>query len=193
MLDNTTKPATTPTVAQDVPQPPQTSNHTPKRRKLTLQDAEAVVELVIGSKCSEREACLNLDINSDQWRSWKAKHHRADTFDAMCARMRGAEIDHSMQMIKNCGDGVGMKQPDWRAHAFRLGAIAPERFGAQAGQGAPGPAVNMLTDDSMARLLTMLKGCSVSVNPVEQSAQVIDVQSNECTPAKSHSVPQLKP
>lgn len=167
--------------------------NTPKRRKLTIQDAEAVADLVIGSKCSERESCLILNINYDQWRSWKAKHHRADAFDATCTRMRGSEIQHSMRQIKNCGDGVGMKQPDWRAHAFRLGVIARDRFGPQSGQQQSGPGVNTLSDDSMARLLSMLKASQVSANHVEQCKQVVDVQSDVVKSVECQGVSQLKP
>ena len=149
--------------------PPTAIANRPKRRKLTLQDAQAVAALVIDEKQTEREACLNLNINPEQWTVWKCRHKQSAMFEALCTRMRGAEIGHSMRQIKNCGDGVGMKQPDWRAHAFRLSALAPERFGAQAGAGQAQPGANSMTDECMLKLLAMLRSN-------EKQAQVIDVQ-----------------
>ena len=168
----------------DTTEAPQTAPAKPKRRKLTMQDAQAVADLVIGSKCTEKEACLNLDINPDQWKCWKSKHQRDATFDTLCARLRGSEIQHSMRQIKNCGDVVGMK-PDWRAHAFRLGAIAPERFGAQAGTQAPGQAVNSLTDDSMARLLSMLRSSQAPAAVVDCPSSVSTIKTITDVEAKA--------
>ena len=158
---------------------------TPKRRKLTLQDAEAVASMVIGHKITEVEACLNLDINPDQWRVFKCRNANGTAFATTCTRMRGSEIIHSMQTIKNCGDGVGMKQPDWRAHAFRLGVIAPERFGAQAGTQAPGPAINSLTDDSMARLLSMLRSSHSPIAVVDCPSSVSTIKTITDVEAKA--------
>ena len=75
----------------------------------------------------------------------------------------------AIDRIDECGDGIGMKQPDWRAKAFLLQSVLkPEVFGAQAGQGTQGQAVNMITDDSMARVLAMLKAS-------QPQKQVIDI------------------
>jgi hypothetical protein len=71
-----------------------------------------------------------------------------------------------MSKIKDAGDGVGMKQPDWRAHAFRLQTIAPERFGAQ--QGASGQPITAIISDTAMR--------SIMDRLYPKQSQVIDVQ-----------------
>ena len=103
----------------------------PKRRKLTFQDAEAIAKLVCKSKLTETEACHILDILPQQWFIFKQRKAVAPKFERLISRIRGFAIETAMQTIEDCGNGVGMKQPDWRAHAFRLSVIAPERFAPQ--------------------------------------------------------------
>ena len=140
----------------------------PKRRKLTLQDAEAIANLVAESKLTETEACSRLDINRDQWFNFKSRGKRLEEFDRLITRIRGASIAHAMSKIKDAGDGVGMKQPDWRAHAFRLQTIAPERFGQQQGQGQQ-PVVAIISD-------AQLKAIADRIYGQPSQAQVVDVQ-----------------
>ena len=138
----------------------------PKRRKLTLMDAEALAQLVIGDKMTEVEACLNLGIHNGQWRNWKDRHKHSATFETLCARLRGSEIQHSMRTIKACGDGIGMKPPDWRAHAFRLQVIAPERFATNQGQNQQQPGAAALTaiggEAGLLKLVAMYAGKAIA-------------------------------
>ena len=172
-------------------QPPQNQLSTPKRRKLTGIDAQAIAELVISAKMTEREACLNLNVNPDQWAVWKCRHKESERFESLCARLRGSEIAHSMRTIRNCGDGVGMKQPDWRAHAFRLSVIAPDRFAqtqAQPGTSQPQISVNVLL-----ALSDKVYGAKQLPTVTTDVKQVIDTQLDKAKPAECQSVPQLKP
>ena len=116
-----------------------------KRRKLTLQDAEAIAKLVCESKVTEKEACEILDIVPQQWWIFKQRKNVTPQFERYISRIRGSAIEDAMSRIKACGDGIGMKQPDWRAHAFRLSVIAPERFATNQGQNQQQPGSAALT------------------------------------------------
>ena len=142
----------------------------PKRRKLTLMDAEALAQLVIGDKMTEVEACLNLGIHNGQWRNWKDRHKHSATFETLCARLRGSEIQHSMRTIKACGDGIGMKQPDWRAHAFRLQVIAPERFSPQ--QQAPQQPASSVSDQAIQLLCDMARKVYGEISDATKPKQI---------------------
>ena len=160
-------------MAETVETPPilplKITHFTPKRRKLTATDAEAIANWVIEHKTTEIEACLNLNVNPVQWRVWKSKHPRTEAFDTLCAKLRGAEIQHSMERIKLCGDGIGMKQPDWRAHAFRLQVIAPDRFATNQAQNHQQPGVAALTaiggEAGLLKLVAMYAGKAIADQP----------------------------
>lgn len=121
---------------------------TPKRRKLTPVDAEQIAELVAASRNTETEACLVLGINPGQWFSYKAKKRAGTGFDMLLTKIRGAAIHFTMERIKAKG------KKDWRADQYRLGLLAPERFGNQ--QSAPQPmqanVVVMATMDQLKRI-----------------------------------------
>ena len=161
---------------------PQTAPIQPKRRKLTHLDLEAVAEKVIKSKLTETEACRLLDINLSQWWVFKSRKKNTPQFESICARIRGSTIENAMQTIEDCGNGIGMKQPDWRAHAFRLQVIAPERFSTQQNQGQsqqqPVISVTVITalGDAYDKAIAQLKAQAEprQIGPVTEPKQVTD-------------------
>ena len=157
-------------MAETVEAPPTLpSIPTPKRRKLTQTDLEAVADKVIRSKLTETEACRVLDINVNQWWVFKARKGKTPQFDSLCSRIRGATIENAMQTIEDCGNGIGMKQPDWRAHAFRLQVIAPERFATNQGQNQQQTGSAAMTaiggEAGLLKLVAMYAGKAIADQP----------------------------
>ena len=156
-----------------------------KRRKLTLIDVEAIAKLVCRSKLTETEACHTLDILPQQWWIFKQRSRISTKFDSLIARIRGTTIENAMQTIEDCGNGIGMKQPDWRAHAFRLQVIAPERFSTQQ-TGAQAGAQGQISESTLVKVLDMLTRNSTAQSQLP-ATQPIESKAIEC-----HTVPQLK-
>jgi hypothetical protein len=157
-------------VAETVQVAPQTALNPPKRRarRITMQDAEAIAEQV-SKRLTETEACYNLDIEPKRWWLFKQRHGVVPKFEALCTRMRAAKIQDCIDKVDKCGNGEGMKQPDWRAKAFLLQVIAPERFNMNIQQSTPDQSRSTLLAD-FAKALAV---CMQSLQP--KQAQVIDV------------------
>lgn len=164
-----------------------------RRGRYTIDDFDGVARLVARYRLSEEAACKRLGLNYDSFRNWCCRNGNKVAFGDALTRHKDERVIQAIDRIDECGDGIGMKQPDWRAKAFMLQSVLkPEVFG-QSGQSQAGPSVNTLSDDTMARLLTMLKASSVSVNPVEQCKQVVDVQLVEQKAVVRQTDAQLKP
>ena len=156
-----------------------------KRRKLNSTDLKAVAELVINSKLTETEACRVLNINVQQWWVFKSRKKNTPEFESICSRIRGFTIQNAMQTIEDCGNGIGMKQPDWRAHAFRLQVIAPERFSPQ--QQAPQQPASSVSDQAIQLLCDMARKVygelGDSTKP-KQIGPIVEVESASTTDVK---------
>jgi len=98
-------------------------------RKLSLQDVKAVANLVATRCLTETESCHIIGIEPVRWFNWKQKAGRLAKFDSTLARMRAAKIEQCIARIDDCGDGIGLKQPDWRAKAWLLQVTDRKRFG----------------------------------------------------------------
>ena len=109
---------------------------TPKRRrKLTIQDLEAIADCVATMKLTETEACLHLDIPVQQWQCWKSRAKHSVKFESLITRTRANHIAGLVGKIKNAGDDFEITLPngktvarrgDWRANAFILEKTAPQ-------------------------------------------------------------------
>ena len=108
---------------------------TKRRRKLTIQDVEAIARLVATRKMSESEAAIMLDIKPHQWVCWKSRHKHAATFETIITRTRANMIDGLVSKIEQAGDDqeiilpngkVINKRGDWRAPAWLLEKTAPQ-------------------------------------------------------------------
>ena len=121
-----------------------------RRRKLTIQDIEAIAACVATMKLTETEACLHLGIKPKQWVSWKSKHRHGVTFDAIITRTRANSIAGLVGKIQRAGDDQEIilpngkiinKRGDWHAPAWLLEKTAPQ-FKPDNGQ-APAPQVTV--------------------------------------------------
>ena len=100
-----------------------------KQRKLCLQDINAVARLVATRCLTETEACHILEIDPVRWFRFKETGKSKPKYEAALARMRAAKIESCIARIDDCGDGIGLKQPDWRAKAWLLQVTDRKRFG----------------------------------------------------------------
>lgn len=97
-------------------------------RKIVESDVNELAKLVAQRKLTETEACQILDIKPDRWFRWKQRNKNKERFDILYSRMRAIKISNCLQKIDECGDGIGLKQPDWRAKAWLAERLAPDRF-----------------------------------------------------------------
>lgn len=98
-----------------------------RRRKLTIQDAEAIIKLIIKQKCTESDAAITLGIEPNHWFSWKNKSNRAGKFASLLTRMREVKLSGFIDRIESAGDDYEIMLPngkvinkkgDWRALAW---------------------------------------------------------------------------
>jgi len=98
-----------------------------RRRKLTMRDMDDVAKLVATRKCTEREACLMLDIPIKQWDCWKSRNKHSARFEDSIARIRGNYLTTLVDRIERAGDDkeivtdkgkVITRTGDWRAKAW---------------------------------------------------------------------------
>lgn len=101
----------------------------PKRRKITISDANEIANLIANRFLNETEACALLNIPRDNWYKYKTRNKNLVQFDQTYTRLKAAKIAQCISRIDQCGDGIGLKQPDWRAKAFLLQVTDRERFG----------------------------------------------------------------
>jgi hypothetical protein len=160
------------------------SSYNPTRTRAIDGTTIAEIARLTAKMLTESEACRRLGINPRRWFDWKTRHNRAEKFAALLEAFRADRIDSLIAKIEASADGVGMKQPDWRAAAFLLSVTDKHRFGSQA-EAAPQAAsgVNTLSDESMGRILAMLRAgnakpaASVTAGP--PAALIVDAETTE--------------
>jgi hypothetical protein len=81
---------------------------------------------------SESEACRLLNIRPQSWFSWKSRHKRSEKFGALLEKFRAGRIYDLITQIETAGDVDKAKAAgvrfDWRAAAYLLALIDPQRF-----------------------------------------------------------------
>ena len=107
----------------------------PTRTRATRRiDATTIAEIakLVARQLTESEACRQLGIEPRHWFDWKSRSSRNERFAGLLEAYRANRIDDLITKIENGADGVGMRQPDWRAAAFLLSVTDKRRFGPQA-------------------------------------------------------------
>lgn len=167
-----------------------------RRRRLTAVDLNEMARLLATRKLTEKEACLKLNINPDQWYQFIRRNNRTVRFEAIITRLRGNYIDGLVDDIEKCGDGVGMKQPDWRAKAWIVENVAPDRFGRQGQQPSAqptAPATNINVLVVMAQKMLGLTGEGATAAPGKQVSEPVDVKRIEQTTTQPSGEQPLEP
>jgi hypothetical protein len=81
---------------------------------------------------SEAGACRLLNIRPQSWFSWKSRHKRSEKFGALLDKFRAGRIHDLITQIETAGDVDKAKAAgvrfDWRAAAYLLALIDPQRF-----------------------------------------------------------------
>ena len=106
---------------------------------------------------SESEACRLLKIRPQSWFSWKARHNRSEKFAALLEEFRANRIDDLLTRVEKSADGVGMKQPDWRAAAALLKFADMKRFGDSPALEINNISAPLISDDIAARMIALFK------------------------------------
>jgi hypothetical protein len=125
---------------------------------------------------TESEACRLLNVRPQSWFSWKSRHNRAEKFAALLEEFRAGRIETLIARIEKSADGVGLKQPDWRAASALLSHVDPRRF-SDSGMRAsieisvPTTPPGQMSDETMTKLLAMLRAGNAK--------PVIDVPASE--------------
>lgn len=101
-----------------------------RRGRITIHDVEAICQQISETRCTEKDACISLNINPLQFHSWKWRPHNQARFDTLFTRIKQCAIRGLIADIKDISDGdASIKlKPDWRAKEFLLKVRAPERF-----------------------------------------------------------------
>jgi hypothetical protein len=144
-------------------QPPDTGsnvNNDTRTRANRRIDAKTIsgIARFCAKQLTESEACRLLNVRPQSWFSWKSRHNRAEKFAALLEAFHADRLNSLIEQIENGAKGVNMKQPDWRAAAHLLAVTGDMgRFGAKAEAPPPPQPANQLSDETMMRLLAVLR------------------------------------
>jgi hypothetical protein len=177
--------------------PPNQTTDTPKcddiparaRRRFDEKSISAIARLVARS-LTESEAARFLGYEPRAWFNFKARGRNDKRFCALLEKFRAERVDSLVARIEKSADGVGLKQPDWRAASALLSHVDPRRFsdsGMRASIEISVPTAsagtNTMTDEAMLKLLSMLKAEKA------KQAQAIDIAAT----VEPKQLPDAKP
>lgn len=94
-------------------------------------DATTISDIarLCAKQLTESEACRRLGVKPRHWFDWKTRHNRSAKFTELLEAFRADRIDSLVTKIEQSADGIGLKQPDWRAAAALLKFADVTRFG----------------------------------------------------------------
>ncbi len=130
-----------------------------------------------------------LGIKPAVWFNWKGLRKNLPLFNETISRIKAIKIDNLLTDIEDIGDGIGMKQPDWRAKQFVLQVTAPERFVLNNSTPAtPEPAnLNVITDALRRAFLGPITDINAEVVSEKNQTQI------KALPAPARAIPPRKP
>jgi hypothetical protein len=96
-----------------------------RKGKVTIHDIKAIATIVAKNQRTETEACNMLGIRPKQWFSVKNRPSFRRKFDDHLARMKEFILDKMISRIDKSAEGINLKQPDWRAAAWRAERMEP--------------------------------------------------------------------
>jgi hypothetical protein len=142
--------------------------HARPRRKLDAGIIDAIAEGVARG-LNESECARLLGIDPRVWRNFKSRGKNDARWQAALEKFTALRLDKLIKGIEDCGDGKGLRQPDWRAKAWLASVIAPKRF-SDAGQRAA-VQINMSAPSVWATVLTDQKMNEIWAKVEKQFAQ----------------------
>jgi hypothetical protein len=143
-------------------QPPDTASNgnNPTRTRASRRiDAATISEIarLCARQLSESEACRKIGIKPQHWFSWKSRHNRSEKFAALLEEFRAGRIDDLITKIEKSADGIGLKQPDWRAAAALLKFADMKRFGDSPAVEINNVTAPLISDDIAARVIALFQ------------------------------------
>ena len=96
-------------------------------RKLDAKAIDAVARLTARG-LTESESCRLIGIKPATWFNFKRRASVDARFASAVEQFTAERVDRLLAGIEDCGDGKGMKHPDWRAKAWLLSTSHPKRF-----------------------------------------------------------------
>lgn len=152
-------------------------------------DATTISEIarLCARQLTESESCRRIGIKPRHWFDWKTRHNRAEKFAALLEEFRAGRIDDLIARVEKSADGVGMKQPDWRAAAFLLSVTDAKRFSAS---GNVGVEVNVnvaaFTDAQLLDIAQKMRAARSAI--VETASQPKQIQDAEIAPERADQI-----
>jgi len=151
-----------PTMKTTPAQPPDTASNgnNPTRTRASRRiDAATISEIarLCARQLSESEACRKIGIKPQHWFSWKSRHNRSEKFAALLEEFRAGRIDDLITKIEKSADGIGLKQPDWRAAAALLKFADMKRFGDSPAVEINNVTAPLISDDIAARVIALFQ------------------------------------
>jgi hypothetical protein len=172
--------------ANQLPDTSINDNNPTRTRANRRIDAATISEIarLCARQLSESEACRKIGIKPQAWFSWKSRHNRSEKFAALLEEFRAGRIDSLITKIEKSADGIGLKQPDWRAAAALLKFADLKRFG-----DSP-PSIELhnhaptLTDEQYARIEDSIRArLQIESKPAPKQIQDAVVISHESNPS----------
>ncbi len=127
------------------------SKFTYQSRKLTIQDVNAIAKQVGELQLTETEACHRLNIKPVRWFTFKQRAKVQSKFDTVLARIKADAIAACLNRIDKSANGVEVKQPDWRAAAWRAERLDSRFVLQDKSQAVTQPTVNVLVMSEAAK------------------------------------------
>lgn len=161
------------------PQDTASNGNNPTRTRASRRiDAATISEIarLCARQLSESEACRKIGIKPQHWFSWKSRHNRSEKFAALLEEFRAGRIDDLITKIEKSADGIGLKQPDWRAAAALLKFADLKRFGDSPAVEINNAFAPLLTDAQIAKVEAMfLKSKAIASTPAPKQIQAAEI------------------
>jgi hypothetical protein len=141
-------------------------------------DATTISEIarLCAKQLTESEACRRLGVRPRHWFDWKTRHNRSEKFAALLEEFRAGRIDDLISKIEKSADGIGLKQPDWRAAAALLKFADMKRFGDSPAVEINNAFAPLLTDAQIAKVEALfLKSKAIASAPAPKQIQAAEI------------------
>jgi hypothetical protein len=141
-------------------------------------DATTISEIarLCAKQLTESEACRRLGVRPRHWFDWKTRHSRSEKFAELLEAFRADRIDSLISKIEKSADGIGLKQPDWRAAAALLKFADMKRFGDSPAVEINNAFAPLLTDAQIAKVEALfLKSKAIASAPAPKQIQAAEI------------------
>jgi Transposase len=142
-------------------------------------DAQMICEIaqLCAKSLTEAEACRRLGVNPKSWFSFKSRCGRTEKFAALLEEFRAGRIESLIAKIENAADGIGLKQPDWRAAGHLLAIADARRFSDSGMRANAGETTSTLP--CVIPAAELAKAISLAIKWHNEKSKVVDVSDSK--------------